>query len=219
MGTSPRSGRFAMAAGGLAVMVLGGWMFLHYFLIWSMGALVARMWPLVARVRIASSGTAAGAFAFAVFFLALIVARLRWLGPVPRGDLALGAATSLLVAVLLAAATRAGPRDPALPAGLRDRYARAGGALADFSYTTYLVHYPPLVFLYVWLIRSTRWTPDPLHLLAASAITVGVLALYAYPVSRLTEAHTDRVRAAIGRGLGWGSERRAGTVAQAPLLR
>jgi peptidoglycan/LPS O-acetylase OafA/YrhL len=197
--------RLAMVLAGLAVVAVGGGTFLLYFLIWCMGVVVARYWPLWA-----SRGPRSGALvalSFGTFLGALVVARVRLLGPIWRGDLAMGMATSLLTAALLVSARSHG--EPAgtgagltLRARLRDRYAKLGEALANCSYTLYLVHYPPLVFLYAWLFRSARWAPSSGHIVVASVITAGVLMLYAYPVSRLTEAHTDQVREFLGRRLG-----------------
>lgn len=67
------------------------------------------------------------------------------------------------------------------------------GVLAGFSYTLYLTHYPLLVFIAAWSIRGERWQPDPASIWKGVAIFGGTL-LYAYGVSRLTEAHTGDVR-------------------------
>lgn len=199
--------RAAAATAALGVMAVGGWSFLLYFLIWCLGAVVAKFWP-----RWVFRGpwpSALVALALGAFLAAVVVARVRLLGPVWRGDLLLGGVTALFVAAVLAVARERGAPAPApaappapLRARLRGGYARLGGALANCSYTLYLVHYPPLIFLYAWVIRSARWEPSPARVVAASAVAAGVLALYAYPLSRLTEAHTDRVRRFVGRALG-----------------
>ncbi len=215
--TAPRRSRAAMAAAALAIMALGGRVFLLYFLIWCMGALVAALWPRLARLRVPRPGATA-VFALGLFLVVLVGARVRVLGEVWRGDLALGAATSSFVAVLLVAGRAAETAGLAAETGLRVGYARLGEALAGCSYTIYLVHYPLLVFLHAWLIRSSRWVPDAPHLLAAFAIFVAVLALYAYPVSLVTEAHTERVRRLTGAALGWlshGGSARLGTTLSA----
>jgi peptidoglycan/LPS O-acetylase OafA/YrhL len=208
VGTGGPWRRGAMAAAALTIIAAGGRDFLFFFSIWLMGALVAGIWPRLAALR--SRRSAAPAFiAFGFFLGVLVAARLRAFGPLWRGDLALGLATSLFFAVLLSGSRRDGAGDtPVQARGLRDqlrkRYASVGAALAGCSYTLYLVHYPPLIFLNAWLIRSSRWDPTPFRILASVLIAAAVLIFYAYPLSKLTEAHTDRIRDLLGRALGIG---------------
>jgi peptidoglycan/LPS O-acetylase OafA/YrhL len=75
---------------------------------------------------------------------------------------------------------------------------RPAGILAGFSYTLYLIHYPLLVFLVAWLMQGQRWQPTVGSMFKGFAI-VGTTLLYAYAVSRLTEAHTGDVRRWISR--------------------
>jgi peptidoglycan/LPS O-acetylase OafA/YrhL len=75
-------------------------------------------------------------------------------------------------------------------------------ALAGFGYTLYLVHEPPLAFLREWIIARPhhRWTPTLAHVAAGIAIVVAIV-IYAYAISLVTEAQTDRVRAWLQRRL------------------
>lgn len=61
--------------------------------------------------------------------------------------------------------------------------------LASFSYTLYLVHYPPLFFFQAWLYSTGHWLPghDQFGLLM---ITFLGLLVYSYLISRITEAKT-----------------------------
>jgi peptidoglycan/LPS O-acetylase OafA/YrhL len=72
------------------------------------------------------------------------------------------------------------------------------GILSAFSYTLYLTHYPLLVFLAAWFIERERWQPNTGSMFRGFAI-FGVTMLYAYGVSRLTEAHTGKVRRWLSR--------------------
>jgi peptidoglycan/LPS O-acetylase OafA/YrhL len=74
----------------------------------------------------------------------------------------------------------------------------SAGISAGFSYTLYLTHYPLLVFLAAWFIHRERWQPSTGSIFKGFAI-VGATTLYAYGVSRLTEAHTDKVRRWLSR--------------------
>ncbi len=126
-----------------------------------------------------------------LFLGALLVARGRLLNLRRVEDLALGVATALLVAMLLAreaapGSVREGP--------LSRAYARWGDVVAGLSYTLYAAHYPVVAFLQAWLVGRTRWAPDLAHTSFALLIGAGIIVLYAYPLARITEARTDDVR-------------------------
>jgi peptidoglycan/LPS O-acetylase OafA/YrhL len=97
-----------------------------------------------------------------------------------------GCTCALLVYVLL--------HDPA--AAGDGPYARLAGGLAAFSFTLYVVHMPALVFLRAALVPGEPWRPDIVHVVAAGLLTAAMIA-YAAGVAYLTEARTDRVRAAV----------------------
>jgi peptidoglycan/LPS O-acetylase OafA/YrhL len=72
-------------------------------------------------------------------------------------------------------------------------YAAIAHRFAGFSYSLYVLHFPLLLFFRSWLVPSDRWQPTPLHLLSAAG--VGALCLlYAWLISRITEAKTDDAR-------------------------
>jgi peptidoglycan/LPS O-acetylase OafA/YrhL len=72
-------------------------------------------------------------------------------------------------------------------------YPQATRALAGFSYSLYVLHFPFLRFLRAWLVQPQRWQPDAVHLLdgfLVGAITLG----YAWLISTFTESKTRVVR-------------------------
>jgi peptidoglycan/LPS O-acetylase OafA/YrhL len=77
--------------------------------------------------------------------------------------------------------------------GGRGIYGKVSKSLANFSYTLYVVHMPVLVFLRAALLPDTPWSPDLGHISFGVAIALGC-AIYAYLLSRFTEAQTDLVR-------------------------
>ncbi|MES1254272.1 MAG: acyltransferase [Acidobacteriota bacterium] len=81
--------------------------------------------------------------------------------------------------------------DPAGPPSTRWRtYA---GAVAGFSYTLYIVHFPVLVFLRAAFDTGRPWDVTPSTVLATLALA-GVSVGYAALVWRLSEAHTTAFR-------------------------
>ena len=68
-------------------------------------------------------------------------------------------------------------------------YPRTVHALANFSYSLYLLHVPFLVFLTAVFLKNERWQPDLLHLFYGMLLFV-VIILYAYAISCFTEAKT-----------------------------
>jgi peptidoglycan/LPS O-acetylase OafA/YrhL len=101
----------------------------------------------------------------------------------------LGAATGLYLLVIAASPAKAHDADdPGL-------VARLATASAGFSYTLYLVHLPALIFLRAALSDAGvgQWQADGPHLLLGGMIAAAVL-LYAWLISRVTEARTADVR-------------------------
>lgn len=70
---------------------------------------------------------------------------------------------------------------------------RTAAFFANFSYTLYLLHLPPLIFLRACLTYETEWAPVASSWLKLFAIIFAV-AFYAYLISLGTERQTDRVR-------------------------
>jgi len=73
-------------------------------------------------------------------------------------------------------------------------------ALADFSYSVYLVHFPVIMFLvsclYVFCDDGLRLVFRPTSIVLFAGV-FGVVILVAWLVSRFTEAQTPRLRAAV----------------------
>jgi peptidoglycan/LPS O-acetylase OafA/YrhL len=187
LGGSSVSVRTASAAAGVALFFVLGGKFPFYFSIWSLGALVAigfNFRPMSVRSPVVSVA------ATAIFTMALLVARGQLLHRRLLEDFLLGAATALFVAVRLAVASG----DQAQNDAVSRAYTRWGDVLAGFSYTLYATHYPVVSFFQAALVGDHRWTPSPSRDLIALAVGVAIIALYVYPVARLTEARTDVVR-------------------------
>ena len=68
-------------------------------------------------------------------------------------------------------------------------YPKTVHALANFSYSLYLLHVPFLVFLTACFLKNERWQPDLLHSFYGLLLFI-VTILYAYGISCFTEAKT-----------------------------
>jgi peptidoglycan/LPS O-acetylase OafA/YrhL len=75
-------------------------------------------------------------------------------------------------------------------------YSAIAHRFAAFSYSLYVLHFPFLLFFRSWLVPTERWQPTPLHLLCAAAVGIASL-LYAWLISRITEAKTDVARTRV----------------------
>lgn len=135
-----------------------------------------------------------------------------------REDIVLGLATAAFVGARLLAGTRPAGVGAGAGAGVRARYARWATALAGFSYTLYLCHYPPLAFLNAWLAAGRRWQPTP-GALAAGAGIAAVVTLYAYGLARVTEGKTEMVRGWVLRARAGKDSPNASATSAAPLDR
>jgi peptidoglycan/LPS O-acetylase OafA/YrhL len=195
--------RVLSALAGTAAVVLLGGAFRLYFSIWVLGAIVAIGWNVR---QFATKSPLVGALAAGLFTMAVFVGSQGKLRRPSIEDFALGAATAVFIAGRLAVA--AGELDEnrnSERAGddvWSRAYSRYGAVLAGFSYTLYATHYPVVTFFQGWLVGGRRWTPDPARVAFAVLFGLGVMAFYAYPLSRLTEAHTDEVRRRLERSRG-----------------
>ena len=72
-------------------------------------------------------------------------------------------------------------------------FLRLAQTFAAFSYSLYVLHFPFLFLIRAAVFPRDRWQPDALHLLYASFLAAGVL-VYAFVVSRATEANTPKLR-------------------------
>jgi peptidoglycan/LPS O-acetylase OafA/YrhL len=202
--TTPVLHRASFVAAAGVVLYFGGERLRFYFPLWLMGALVAGVWSRW-RVPGRVASMALRGTALMLFGAMLVLARARFFGHQDRDDVVLAVATSVLLLSLLVTARPTGA------GALARAYAGAANHLAGFSYTLYLIHFPPLVFVHAALMNGTRWAPDAKHLALGLALSCAVIWLFAYPLARLTERHTERVRRWAGQALRIDAARHAAT--------
>jgi hypothetical protein len=75
---------------------------------------------------------------------------------------------------------------------------RLANTFAGFSYSLYVLHFPPLMLTRAKWLPTFRWQPDGIHLLAGAGIAAGVL-LYAFAIAHVTEQRTSVVRSWVRR--------------------
>lgn len=176
---------------GIALIV--GKTILMYFAVWLLGALLAvapaiRL-PHALLVRGALPLTAAAAGAALLASKVLSGDEAGQLETRFPSSFAVGLCFTALLYVILLAWNRPEPLDPG------KRRPAVHAAMAGFSYTVYLTHYPLVGLIRVWLGDGKWgvWAPDLLHMALATLIAIAIMA-YAWVVSRLTEANTGAVR-------------------------
>lgn len=180
--TESRGVRIAYLLLAAIVLGAGGFKLDLYFAVWLMGAGVAA-WFRRAQATVAAAWLRG--LAWAGFVAAVLLARSSKISDW-YADPILGIAC----AVLLGASLKNELTAPALPSVS----ARAAGWLAGFSYTLYVAHYPVLSFLFVAFMSGERWVPSGRAVAIVCGVAVAIVLIYAYPLSRLTEAHTDWLR-------------------------
>ncbi len=185
--------RGLMLAVAVGMLLLGGTTFAFFATVWGMGALVAVLSSHVRLGRLKPVFVVVGGGLFAVTAL---VARLGLLHNAKAEDFALGLGTATFVLSLLAGGV---PAEGKHPSRVRLAYARVATVVASCSYTLYLVHFPPLAFAHAWKFQAGRWAPSAWHFAALALVTGAIVVLYAYPLSRVTEAHTGAVRSWLER--------------------
>lgn len=126
-------------------------------------------------------------FFFALLCATLFASRTIWKDP-GINDLAVGFAFTLFLFAVLQ--STAGDATPGYSAIARE--------FAGFSYSLYVLHFPLLLFLRVWLVPSERWQPTPEHLLQSAVVAVACL-LFAWSVSLVTERKTSEARTWVKR--------------------
>ena len=75
----------------------------------------------------------------------------------------------------------------------RGFYPRIAHAMAGFSYSLYVLHFPLLLLLRAWIVPTPRWQPDLKHL-GYGAIVGAVTISFALFVSVFTENKTRVAR-------------------------
>ena len=191
-GTESRAVRLSYAAAAAVVVAIGGGEFRLYFCVWLLGALVAVLWTR----RQWQTSSAAFAGSLLAFLGAVLAGRLRIVANVAAADLLVGAASALFVAALLG---RSSKMRGTSNERWRTHYTRLGEGVAGFSYTLYVVHVPILTFVQAAIVGKTQWRADALHVAATCGIGVLLVACCVYPMARLTEGRTDRVRRFVER--------------------
>jgi peptidoglycan/LPS O-acetylase OafA/YrhL len=168
---------------GLAILtgIFVGRGILIGFLIWLAGCALVLLYS---KVKLGSRLAALGMLCFfsVLSGITLAVVRVRQGDPV-LSDLEVGIVFTLFLFALLQYEVQ----------GDSSYYSAVAHRLAGFSYSLYVLHFPFLLFFRTWLVPTERWQPTPVHLLCAGSIGAGAL-LYAWLVSRVTEAKTDVAR-------------------------
>jgi peptidoglycan/LPS O-acetylase OafA/YrhL len=75
----------------------------------------------------------------------------------------------------------------------RGFYPRTAHAMAGFSYSLYVLHFPLLLLLRAWMVPPQRWQPDVTHL-CCGAIVGAVTISFAWLMSIFTENKTRVAR-------------------------
>jgi peptidoglycan/LPS O-acetylase OafA/YrhL len=151
------------------------------FLIWIAGCGLVFLYS---RVQVRSRFAALGMLCFFSILsgVTLAVARVLQRDPL-LSDLEVGFVFTLFLFALLQFAVRGNPSP----------YSAVAHRFAGFSYSLYVLHFPFLLFFRAWLVPPERWQPTLTRLLCAVSVGAGSL-LYAWLVSRVTEAKTDVAR-------------------------
>ena len=182
--------RWTKSIVGIAVFAAALWFvgkqIVLYFPIWLLGTAVCLL-PLIDRWKHAHRPWVTAA-ALALFGGVLCAVHTNmWKAQVGESQLAIDYALGISFALVLYFLIH--NQSPAKD----DRYAALSRTAAGFSYTLYLTHMPLLVFVRAAWRPASPWQPDLPH--EALAVALSVLCLvYAYVVSRLTEARTSSVR-------------------------
>jgi peptidoglycan/LPS O-acetylase OafA/YrhL len=174
---------FGVAVVAIAVFV--GPVIFAYFFIWLLGAVIA-VAPAPRQSLVARYGLLGSALA-ACFALLAVRAKIS------VSYLTFDAIFAVVIAILVYVLAN-WPQTKALSSAYILWFSRFSRGIAGFSYTLYLVHLPLLVLLTATMISNgaSRWQPDMMHGVVGVGIALAVL-IYAWIVSRLTEAHTAQV--------------------------
>jgi peptidoglycan/LPS O-acetylase OafA/YrhL len=188
-----RTTRIACAIAVVALMTLVGRMIAVYFSIWLLGCLVWMLpeWRIFQGRLARAFGTAVASCGLLLALFVAVQYEYRWNGF--KADLLVGVMFAVLLYILKH------NRQPASVPALR----RITAISADFSYTLYLVHLPPLIFLRSYLAYETGWEPSFGSWRKVLLVFVVVLT-YSFVVSLMTERNTDRLRRWLERQVGLG---------------
>jgi peptidoglycan/LPS O-acetylase OafA/YrhL len=180
--------RIALLLTSLAIVIgiFVGRGILTGFLIWLAGCALVFLYS---RVNLRSKSVALAMLCFfsVLAGVSLALARVRQWDPV-LSDLELGFVFTLFLFALLQYQVG---KDSSPYSAVAHRF-------AGFSYSLYVLHFPFLLFFRSWLVPPERWQPTPLHLRCAASVGAACL-LYAWLISRVTEAKTDVARKQLNR--------------------
>lgn len=182
---------YGMITVGIGVLV--GPRILEYFFVWLLGVAIAVTPPVTTRSRGWRGVWLAGAIVVALGLMGLphVVPMLAPGSIIP--DFGTGLGFAQLLYMLISHYNRQHPASRWMT-GL-------ASALAGFSYTLYLTHYPILHFLRAW-IASPWWPwPERSSFLLTGPCVLMALGVYAWGIAQLTEARTDTVRRWVTRQL------------------
>lgn len=176
----------------LAVAVVIALPVLPYYPIWLLGVAVL----LVPCIRLSAYFLRWGSLLLAFALTGSVLIASRSVQNLLLSDTLVSTAFAVSLYLLLCASARERtakvPAKPGVVAAASQRWA---SGLAGFSYTLYLVHFPMLVFVQATFTHFGigRWQPDVKHL-ALGALMVPPTLLYAWLISRVTEARTAAIR-------------------------
>jgi peptidoglycan/LPS O-acetylase OafA/YrhL len=173
-----RRGLYLLLGAGMLVFV--GRDISLYFLVWLLGVAACKLPQLPLRYR--WMAISMGLLGTAVVCVCLLLVGLARAGSLPIDFIIGGGAALALYAMLH---NHAPSRE-----GL---YSALAKCLAGFSFSLYVLHLPFLVFLRSCLTYDHGWPPDVRHWLYSMGLMAAVM-LYAFFVSLITEANTDRTR-------------------------
>ena len=188
-GRAPRRIRAFWAFCALAIGFLVGERILLYFSIWLMGAAILFV-PLPYQwARHGVPRATALGVVMSTWLAAMAASKAALLPPFAE-DMVAGLATAAVVYLLQIA--------PGMPSPFTARLAKT---LVGFSYTLYLAHLPPLVFgaAAIAAMGGGRWQPELGNLAIGTAVALVIL-VYAFALSRTTEARTDAFRRRLSGG-------------------
>ncbi len=174
-------GAIALTILAALVAVFVGWQILAGFLIWLAGTVLVvaySKWPFRSTARLALYVVVS-----LLVLLACLVAARTGKSVELGSNLAVGIGFALFLFGVLHMNFGTGGTS----------YPRGAHALAGFSYSLYVLHFPFLLFLRAWIVPPQRWQPDAAHL--ALGVVIGVATLgFAWLVSLFTENKTRVAR-------------------------
>lgn len=191
-----RVGKSRWVYGAVVLMLLGmfGGDFRGYFLIWLLGAALFFL-PTVPRFSVRVQWAMLLLSFFLVIVTIFVCRKILFLSN-PVGffpDVIVGLAILVHVGCVVSSQ---------MPIARKAQ--QWASKLAGFSFSLYVLHYPLVLLLSFALLAGQRWKPDGVHMFAGMGVVM-LMMLYAYSISRLTEARTSNVRQWLTqRMMAWG---------------